>query len=95
LSAANVFVERQHKADDKKASPVRPQKIESLQRLLVAVAVAKYGWKPQGKNPATGNNASSIAADVEKTLGQAIDADTVRTHLQDAAKAIGYTGSTN
>ena len=54
---------------------------DSLLRLVLGMAMARYGYKPGERiNEATGNKSGSIAADLE-TLGLRIDPKTVRDYL--------------
>lgn len=59
----------------------------TLQRLVLAMAKAKYRWEPGEKNSATGTKAGSIYADVVEQLGEGrkVDPDTIRRVLQQAA----------
>lgn len=63
------------------------KRLATLQKLVLAMAKAKYGWLPDGKrNPATGTKAGSIYADVAEQLGESIDPDTIRDVLNQADK---------
>lgn len=60
----------------------------TLYRMILGMAIAKYGYDPESRrNAATGENAGSISADLEK-VGFSIDADTIREHLKAAYAAV-------
>lgn len=61
----------------------------TLQRLVLAMAKAKYDWMPDGRrNSATGEKTGSICADVVAHLGEGrrISPDTIRDVLNQADK---------
>jgi hypothetical protein len=63
------------------------RRVATLQKLVLAMAKAKYGWQPDDKrSKATGEKAGSIYVDVLKQLGERrrIDADTIRGVLEQA-----------
>jgi hypothetical protein len=63
------------------------QRIRTLQRMVLAMAQAKYKWTPTGRNVATGEKTGSIAAEVVAHLGEqrSLSADAIREALLQAA----------
>lgn len=78
---------RQETDDGEASTSSETRRLSTLQRLVLAMAKAKYRWEPGEKNAATGTKAGSIYADVIEQLGEGrrIDADTIRRVLQQAA----------
>ena len=61
----------------------------SLLKLVYGMAIKSYGYDPEKtKNPATGTNRGSIAADLEQ-LGLSIDDETIRKYLKEAEQRFG------
>jgi hypothetical protein len=65
------------------------RRLSTLQRLVLAMAKAKYGWVRGARNEATGEKAESIYADVIAQLGEdrKIEAETIRKVLNEADDA--------
>lgn len=56
----------------------------TLYKIILGMAMAKYDYNPESRrNSATGENAGSISADLEK-VGLSVDPDTIREHLKAA-----------
>jgi hypothetical protein len=78
------------------ADDIHPNKLKSIYKMTLAMAVAKYGYKPNNRNSATGANYGSIKGDVQQLGGALgrhdlnfnIDESIVKTFLDDAAKAL-------
>ena len=58
---------------------------DSLLKLVLGMAISKYGYNPQAtKNAATGAKSGSIRSDIQ-SLGLDIDDETVRNYVKEAA----------
>lgn len=55
---------------------------ETLLKLVLGMAIDKYGYKPGGRNTATGGNNGSIKCCLQN-LGLEVDEDTIRNHLKE------------
>lgn len=59
----------------------------TLYKMILGMAIEKYGYNPEGsRNSATGQNAGSICADLEKA-GLPVDAETIKKKLEAAFAA--------
>lgn len=59
---------------------------ESLLKMVLGMAVAKYGFDPRrSENDATGKNKEAIWGDLD-SLGIAVDPKTIRKHLKEAVR---------
>lgn len=58
---------------------------KSLYKMILGMAIEKYGYDPNGRNKSTGENNGSIFADLAKH-GLSVNADTIRNHLKAAAE---------
>lgn len=67
-----------------------PRERSSLLKLILVMAVKKYGYRPGNKNTATGSNRESISSDTEK-LGLKMDNETIRKYLKEASEAFSDT----
>jgi hypothetical protein len=78
--------EQNEKLESRLASdpPLREKERNSLLRMVLGMAVDKYGYIPGAdKNRATGSNAGSIPAALDD-LELSVDSDTVRKYLHEA-----------
>lgn len=67
-------------------APLNKSERESLLKMVLGMAVAKYGFDPRrSENDATGKNKESIWDDLD-SLGIAVDSKTVRKHLKEAVR---------
>lgn len=71
------------------SEPLNCSEKASFQKMLLGMAIAKYGYVPGKKNSCTGANNTSIHYDLSN-LGIHIDEDTIRKHLKDAAQEIEF-----
>ena len=77
----------QSQLDSKAASQgLEPRGRSSLLKLILVMAVKKYGYRPGNKNKATGGNRESISSDTQK-LGLKMDNETIRKYLNEASEA--------
>jgi hypothetical protein len=74
-------------SEQRETKSAATQRIRTLQKLVLAMARAKYHWNPESRNKATGDKEGSIYAHVIDMLGEErrIDPDTIREVLNEAA----------
>jgi hypothetical protein len=92
ITAADAMYDERLREMNEGSPTSRPsaetRRINTLQKLVLAMAMAQYGWRQGARNSATGSKAGSIYADVIKHLGEthSVDEDTIRDVLEQAAK---------
>lgn len=68
---------------DLQENPVHPKRMNSIYKLLLAMAVSKYGYVPnKERNTSTGGNRGSIRLDVQ-LLGKNINRDDLRLDIKE------------
>ena len=71
---------------EKKPENISLTEREKLHKIIIGMATYKYAYDPKKeRNAATGENTGSIFADLERA-GVHVDADTIRAHINQAAK---------
>lgn len=65
-------------------SPINPKVLESLSKMLLGMAMDKYGYDPRAARTST----SALISENLKKKGICIDADTIRTRLKEATDIV-------